>query len=505
MIRAGATVESPMAPSDADSGAHPAHRIVGALFGRDGLYVVVLAANLLSSVAVTPIVTRLVSPRQFGGIALGIAVSQVIWAVADCGLAVAVQREYATKGLVAARSLLPGCVIVSFAATGGVICTLRLWGSAIGLGRGSVVLEEGLIVGGLMAATGGSFAVMRCRRALKSFALVSCLQVIGGQGLGLAFVLTGKPSASSYLTGLLAGYAIAFLLGIAIARPVIPKRRAVAGVASALAFSLPLVPQQVADFIMNAGDRAVVRMDVGAHGLGRYQVAYNVGSFVMVFLVFVNRSWLPRILEISDRETRWQVLAAARDEMCRLLVPTTVAVALAAPIALDLWAPRSYGRMGLVSVVVVVALASFPFATLLPAQQGLLSLGRSRVLAGTTALSACANIALNVALVPVMGLVGSALATLLSFWLLSASNGYALRKVARLPGMARTVKGIVCCGVALVVLIVLGLPYGGIWTWLRLCLLVTCLGMFGISLRRIVRGPAEQRGGSLDSRTKVGV
>src|SRR4051794_22735106 len=68
---------------------------VRALFGRDSLYTVVWAVQLVAAAAVTPLMTRQLDAPNFGRVAAAIAVMQVFFVVSGCGMYLAIQRHYA--------------------------------------------------------------------------------------------------------------------------------------------------------------------------------------------------------------------------------------------------------------------------------------------------------------------------------------------------------------------------------------------------------------------------
>ena len=128
------------------------------------------------------------------------------------------------------------------------------------------------------------------------------------------------------------------------------------------------------------------------------------------------------IFAIADRPTRAAVLSVSRDGLYRLLVPVTIGIALAGPILLQIWAPRTFRTEQLLPVIVLVVAATIPVCTAFGPLAGvLLSEGRSTVVAVVTVVAAGVNVALNLALVPHLGINGSALATTVSYTVLAVA------------------------------------------------------------------------------------
>jgi len=183
--------------------------------------------------------------------------------------------------------------------------------------------------------------------------------------------------------------------------------------------------------VLNLGDRVIVQRDLGSTPVARYQVAYNAAAFPIVLLTILNTAWQPRIFAVSPEQRR-AVLSRARDQLLRLMTPTLLGTALVAPLALRILAPASFNRDGLLVVYALVACSTLPYLVYLSNLRTLLAFRRTSNMMWATPLCAVLNIVLNIWLVPVYGINGSALATLLSFTVLAAVTAVVGAKVCRL-------------------------------------------------------------------------
>jgi O-antigen/teichoic acid export membrane protein len=251
----------------------------------------------------------------------------------------------------------------------------------------------------------------------------------------------------------------------------------------------------MAEFVMNAGDRAIVKRDLGAFSLGRYQVAANLGSFAMFFLVLLTKAWLPRILEVADDVLRWSVVNTARDHIYEMLVPLSIAFALGAPLALDVWAPQSYGRGSLVLVMVLISVTAFPYARAYGSWQALLSLGKTRALAVTTLAAAALNLALNLALVPRFQLVGSAISTVTSFSALSVANVYLARRANAYARPSFRLQSLVFGSVGVDIAIAVAVPVCPYWLAIRTAAALGLGVWFLAKLRSVLRPGTDHYAG----------
>lgn len=457
------------------------------MFTRDFIYLGVSALQVILATGVTPILTRRVGPGEFGQLALAVAVMQILGPIFSFGLPFATQKVFAGKdGDRRARGVLAVSVVFGVAAWVVVVLTASAWGPAVGLHR---VLDARLAAlwGACFALTWTCLAMLRSKDRLGMAIFVGGLQSVGAQGVGVALLFLWSPSVGSYLCGAIVGQGTAALIGLFALRPDWSAVAAIRRYARALAFGLPMVPQQLSVFILFASDRIVINHDVGSVATGRYSVAYNVGSLGVLLLVFVNQAWIPRIYAVADRSARSRLLASSRDMMSLLLVPVVCGLAAAAPVVLRLWAPRSFDPTELTSIVAIVAVATFPYGQFLSNVRALMSEGLTCRAALTTSVAAVVNVGLNVAMVPFLGITGSAIATVLSYLLLARLTRPPVHSGLRVPGVSRQLGTIIAGGVA-VTLAMAALPTSHAWLVIRLAACLAAVPAFIFLMRGAVSG-----------------
>lgn len=470
------------------------------MFTRDFLYLVVSALQVLLSTFVTPFLTRRLSAGEYGQLALAISAMQILGPILSFGLPFASQKAFAGEdGIRRARGMLAISVILAAAALLIVVLAAPAWGPAIGLDR---VLDARLAAawGACFALTWTSLAILRSRENLGRVIVVSALQSLGSQAVGLALLYLQTPNLTSYLEGVIMGQGAAALVGVLPLRPDWSALAAIRRYSRALLFGLPMVPQQLSVFILYAGDRIVVRHDLGSAATGRYSVAYNVGSLGVVLLVFVNQVWMPRIYAVADRVVRSRLLASSRDAMNLLLVPVVIGLAAAAPVVLRVWAPQSFGPSGLTWIVGLVAICTFPYGQFLANMRALMSEGRTGRAAVTTLIAAVANIGLNIAMVPFLGIPGSALATVLSYALLAWLTRPSASSGPKVPGASLRLSLLIGAG-ATATLLMAALPTTPAWLVVRLVVCAAAVFGFVFLLRRAGVMPGD--GVQADDRQRV--
>ncbi|WFR66462.1 polysaccharide biosynthesis C-terminal domain-containing protein [Curtobacterium flaccumfaciens] len=238
--------------------------------------------------------------------------------------------------------------------------------------------------------------------------------------------------------------------------------------------------------MLNAGDRLVVQRLLGPDEVARYQIAYVVGSAVILLLTFTNQAWAPHFAALRDAVARRSLAMHARDELYLLLAPVLLAVTLVSPLALPVLAPASYRVDELTVVVFVVALTAFPVVAS-GATGRLLFVARRGVAVGViAAVAGAVNIAANIVLVPLTGIVGAGIATVVAYAVLAVLQQAALPDRRHWRGPSRRVVLIVLAALAVAAVSVF-LPQDLPWNLVRAVGVLACLPWF-LRRLRLARG-----------------
>jgi O-antigen/teichoic acid export membrane protein len=192
--------------------------ILRKLFGRDSLYMLTWAFQLAAAAAVTPLVTRIMGPGEFGAVAAATAVMQVLFVVAGLGLSTAIQRHYAgPDGPVAAARLLLLTVVLAGVVTVVVDSTGWMWSRRVGFESYGGALRLAVYWAGLSAVTNTSLALLRSQDRLLGFSCVSLLQSVMAAATSLLIVAVVRPTATMFVLGQLLLQIVATALALCLA------------------------------------------------------------------------------------------------------------------------------------------------------------------------------------------------------------------------------------------------------------------------------------------------
>lgn len=467
---------------------------VRALLGRGSIYTASLAIQLVSATVSLPLVTRLLSTREYGIVALGYVVLGLTSGAGTAGLHLVIGRSYFAEadGRQAARRLVSGAFGIAVAVGLIVTATSHWWIAAFG----HVAQPRALMLAGAttvpcaVVAVCGSF--LRAEDRAARFVALQLVSGIGGTFAGIAAVAIDRSAgAVAYWVGVAAGMVVAALLGLAWIRPWLAGRVHWPEFSSALRIGLPLVPQGVAWLVLGLGDRWVIQTRLGSSPVGRYQVAYTMGGIGLAIVTALSTALPPIIFGAAD-DGRWRALQSTLRTVRTLTAPIAVALAAGGPVVLHAVTPRSYNTVDVSGVVAALAASALPWAIYGFMSYALIWSKKTGVIAWATGLAAAVNLPLVWLLLPPLGLDGAAIATLAAYWLLAWLMLRAARPIVQ---VRTTVSEWSIWGVASA-LIVLGAlaPVAEGWLAVRIALTIGALAAGLLLVRRLVRDEGGELG-----------
>lgn len=440
---------------------------IGRVLGRGSIYTVATMIQLGAGILAIPILTRTLSPEEFGTITAALVVQAVLATLAGFGLPAAILRAYFREdGPHGARALI---VATSVGALGLALVaelTGPAWGSIFeNLSYGDV-LRLAVISSIPAAVLISAQTFLRSADRAGLFVVSAAIGTAGAQGLG---VILAEEGPAGYMTGVTIGLSVAMVVawvgaGIELT-PLRPSAGGSALLRRAALVGLPTIPHGLALYLLSAADRIVVERIDGLASAGAYYAAYAVGSLAIFLVAALNSAWGP-ILYGSAEEDRWSFLADSTVEIGRVISFAVATAALGAPIALAVFAPSDYGLEGLGSVSALVAASALPYLFYSAVANVIVWRGRTVILAWTTPLIAMINIGLCVVLIPPLGLDGAALATLISYTLLAWLTWTRSSRLAEIPWAPRALARATVPALAGVAL-ALVLPEGDAWLVIR--------------------------------------
>lgn len=194
-------------------------------------------------------------------------------------------------------------------------------------------------------------------------------------------------------------------------------------------YSRPLIFDTISWWIINVSDRYIITYVIGTAANGIYSMAYKIPSVLNVFQSIFNQAWtISAVKEYEDNSkefysTIYKLYNMAMMVTCSALILIDKIIAKIL-FAKDFYIAWKYAPFLMVSVV---------FGALSGLLGGIFNAAKeSKILSKTTFIGCIINIMLNILLVPLLGIIGAALSTLLAYIIVWALRIHAIRKLKEL-------------------------------------------------------------------------
>ena len=377
------------------------------------------AASILSkliAVALLPLYTRYLTPADYGAAEVLFAAVVSASIVIRLGVIEAVLRFY-YKGDEDPALVVATCFAALFwLATGAALIALPFAEqiSQVLLDRSAPDLAR-ISIGGLWVLTMFEYllTLFRLEERARAYFLTTIFNVLVTIGLTVVLVVGEGEGARGLLLGSYAAGA-AFVLGLI----VVHRRRLSLRVDRALLrrlmrFGLPTMPAELSLYLLNFVDRIIIVRTVGLAEAGLYSLAIKFAQAVNVLVRGFQLAWPPLAYSIrDDGEARrayavvvtWFVAGCAFVVTGIWLLSRWIVRALAAP---EFFA--SYEAVGLLATGVALYALYMVLVVILGRT------GRTEFNFPATSAALIANVALNLALVPSLGIVGAGIALVASY------------------------------------------------------------------------------------------
>jgi O-antigen/teichoic acid export membrane protein len=400
----------------------PSTPAAASILRASGVYVAATSASAAVGFLLLPILTRVLTPEDFGVLGLLAATFGILSAVVGLNPTLMVTARFAILSPERIRELISASVPITLATAVVAWITLlfvgRVW-SDFRLPNWAFLMLAAMAMVGVYRNVGMTLLQMRHRP--KEYAALE----IGGAGLGglLALLLVvgfgldwrGKFFADAASVIVLGAGLSVYLIRHDFLKLRIPAR----ALRELVVYSAPLTAHALSFWAINAQDRYFVAGMVGVGAVGIYSVAYSFGNILNLVHAGVMRGFAPHFYErarLGEHERReivrftygyvlvsilgWVVFVAAT----WLLVPAYLGPAFGASVSLIPWVALGY-----------------TFNAVRNVMTGYLYIAeRTGLIGGLTGSAAVLNAGLNLMFIGWWGTLGAAIATAVTFAFIAA-------------------------------------------------------------------------------------
>lgn len=388
-------------------------------FWHTGVYGAGLMLNRGAAMLLVPLYTRRLAEGRFGVYDLCTTTVLFLVPLFELGLGTAVLRFFhQVDGPGAQRRVFStsAFILLATSAVGTVLLALfagPLAGAVFGAAADAPLIRLLALVTVLTVANNLVLALLRAEEKSAIFAVLSLARAVAGPA-AIVYLLVGRGmGVEGILIGDIAGLAVAGLAGAIVCARWFRFEVDFALMRDMLRFGVPLLPAAIGVAVITVSDRYFLRPQIGLDDMEIFSLGAKLGAIIAFLTRAFQTAWPAAAFQLARQDNGPEVLAKA----LRLVV---FGVCLAA-LALTAFAPelvRIFGTERYVSAYQYVPWIAFSYCV----HMSVMFISTNLAIAHKTmqaSLAICAGAAakllLNVALIPLYGAWGAAVATFAAF------------------------------------------------------------------------------------------
>ena len=263
------------------------------------------------------------------------------------------------------------------------------------------------------------FAALRLQHRAGMFTVVKLINIIINVTLNVIFIAVfGFGVEGVFLAGLIAS-ASTLLMLIPLSWKLLDLNFSIELWKQLLKFGIPYVPAGVATISLQVIDRPILRMLTDDATVGIYQANYRLGIVIMLMVTTFDYAYRPFFLNNARQPDARDMFARIATYFYALMlfvwvivtvfVHDIVSIQVAGSFLIH---PDYWGGLPIIPVVMIAYVFTGWVTLLMP---GIFIEKKTQFLPLITGAAAAANILTNIVLIPIYGIMGAALATLVSY------------------------------------------------------------------------------------------
>jgi len=335
--------------------------------------------------------------------------------------------------------------------------------------------------------------MLRALLHVRTFIILEATQVIVRTAVVVAVLLSGQSlwwALAAYMAVQLVWLVTEFVVVYSMVGFQIPTFKYLK---TCLAYALPLVPSRYSNQVLTFSDRLVIGFTLGPAAAGIYAASYDLAFVLWQIVTPIRVALYPilsRLWDQDQQEEANQYLARSIKLTLFIALPSTAGLTVLAPHLLQLlsnadFVSASYVIVPLVAIATILQSLSMFCSMILRLHKN------TRAIAGALVASASIHLILNFILIPILGIVGGAVSTIIGYTIDMALVGWL---AWRASPFALPWRAIAVFAIAAVVMmpVVAWVGMGGSWPAVLTAIavggtlyLAITFGLKGITMREI--------------------
>jgi O-antigen/teichoic acid export membrane protein len=413
--------------------------VAGTLFRSSSVYIVSNLANRALPFLLLPVLTRYLSPEDFGRTAMFTLAVSLASPLVGLSSESAIARQYFERDRVDFPSYITNCLYVGIATTllmlGGVLLLADPMAAALSLPASWIWTVVALAVG--KNITNIVLVLWQVQQQPRRYGVYYLMQTALTFAVSLALIIGAGYGWTGRVIGELTSVAVCAAAGVVV---LVRGRWIKHGinleyVKHAIRYGGGLLPHLYGALLVVASDRVLITRMVGVAETGLYAVGAQVGMIIGVLEHSFNQAWSPWLFDKLKRNQPRELRLVVR--ITRLYNVAILALAFALSGASAWLLPHVVGPEFREASQFVLWLAlgnAFSGMYKMVVNQ-VFYVNKTYLLSWITLGTGLANVVLNYALIRVNGAVGSAQATALALFLSYVCTAYLSHRLVPLPAV----------------------------------------------------------------------
>lgn len=400
-------------------------------FAKD-VIIVGMATGLvaLSGILTMPLLTRTLGATNYGIWAQSLATVSIMLLVVGLGLPYPMTRFLPVKtDKTEIRDDVYSMLCLSLLATLATAAIMVVFAEPIARtffdGATQIVKLTALIIL-LSSPTAIYLTFFRAFSQMKAYSLFVLADAYGQVGIVAYLVLNGY-GLETIFVGLVTLKALLLIFLVAcVARQIGLTTPRFLRAKDYLRFALPAMPALLSWWVVSTSGRYVIAHYLGLDSVGVYSVAYGIGNIIVLAISVLGLVLTPTLSRLYDEQRMHELSTQISYSLKYFLmigVPFVVGAAVLARPLLMLFSTPEMASQGH-TVLPLIALSILLYGIHVIVGQVLVLNKRTGVLGIVWVTAAALNLALNILLVPHLGINGSALSSLVAYGLVLAVTSY---------------------------------------------------------------------------------
>jgi O-antigen/teichoic acid export membrane protein len=268
-------------------------------------------------------------------------------------------------------------------------------------------------------------SALRLGSKALTFSTIKIINIVTNVALNIILLLKFKLGVYGVFISALVSSALTFFL----VSPIILKNFSFSFLKKLyielLKFGLPYIPSGLSAIVIQVIDRPILKALTDDATVGVYQANYRLGIFMMLFVSMFDYAWRPFFLRNANNPNAKKLFARVMTyfTLAGAFLFIFVSILIEDFVKLKIFGkyiihPDYWSGLGIVPIVLLGYLFNGIYVNLIA---GIYIQKKTKYLPYITGIGAVANIIGNYALIPVLGMYGSAWATLISYLIMAIS------------------------------------------------------------------------------------